>query len=188
MRIVGGRFRGKKLVSPEGRDAVRPTSDRTRESVFNVLMHRFQGTQGWALIGARALDAFAGTGAMGLEALSRGVSHVTFLETGTEALTALEQNIEVMGAERDAAVVRQDATNPPPASIPVQLAFLDPPYRSDVIEDSLTALSERGWFDTGAIIVCEHAFNTDIEPPTGFVLIDSRRYGKTKVTFLRWEG
>lgn len=184
MRIVAGRFRGKRLTAPEGRDAVRPTSDRAREAVFNVLLHRFQG-RGFNLTGARVVDAFAGTGAMGLEALSRGAGHVTFLENGRDALAALKANVRAMGAEREATVAAVDALRPPRASAPCQLGFLDPPYDSEALEPALDRLLAQGWFAPGAIVVCEHPFKHDLAVPPGYAVLDERRYGKAKVTFLQ---
>lgn len=185
MRIVGGEFRGKRLVAPEGKDAVRPTSDRTREAVFNVLLHKFQGP-GFSLIGARVADVFAGTGAMGLEALSRGAAHATFVEKTPQALKALAANIAAMAPAGATEVVRANATALPMVARPVSIAFLDPPYDAGLLEPALASLAARGWLEPGALCVCETAFTTDVTPPEGFTAEDERRYGKAKVTFLRW--
>ncbi|MFA7430925.1 MAG: 16S rRNA (guanine(966)-N(2))-methyltransferase RsmD [Rhodospirillaceae bacterium] len=184
MRIVTGRFRGRRLTAPEGKDAVRPTSDRAREAIFNVLMHRFSG-RGFTLIGARVVDAFAGTGAMGLEALSRGAAHVTFLENNRDALAALKSNIQGMKVEAETRVEVTDATKPPRPSQPCQLAFLDPPYEGGLLEPAVAALLSGGWLAPGAIVVCEGPITLDITAPEGMEVVDERRYGKAKVTFLR---
>ncbi|GAB3447455.1 16S rRNA (guanine(966)-N(2))-methyltransferase RsmD [Insolitispirillum peregrinum] len=182
MRIVGGDFRGKPLVAPEGRDSVRPTSDRARESVFNVLMHNHFGS----LDGVRVLDVFAGTGALGLEALSRGAAHVVFFERGGPAVAALKANIAALKVERRTTLVFGDATTPPLAGkgSAGELVFLDPPYEAGVLVPTLEALARRGWLADGAVVVCEQHFATDLEPPAGFEVLDERRYGKAKVTFL----
>jgi 16S rRNA (guanine966-N2)-methyltransferase len=185
MRIVGGRLRGRPLVAPDGRDAVRPTAERTREAVFNILLHRFQG-QGITFYGARVLDAFAGTGAMGLEALSRGAGPVTFLELDPAALRALQANVAAMAGDGEAAVLRGDACQPPPPPGRHTLAFLDPPYDRALLRPALTALSAAGWLAAGALCVCEHRFSDDLAPPEGFEVLDERRYGKAKVTILRY--
>ncbi len=187
MRIIGGRLRGRPLAAPEGRDAVRPTADRTREAVFNILMHRFQG-QGFTFYDARTLDVFAGTGAMGLEALSRGSGRVTFLEQDPQALAALRENLSAMKVEAEVDVVKGDATRPATAPARHELVFLDPPYDKDLLLPALTALAKAGWFAPDALCVAEHRFTDDLQAPDGFEVLDERRYGKAKVTFLRWGG
>ena len=188
MRIVGGRFRGKLLTAPEGRDEVRPTSDRAREAVFNVLLHRFQGRNGFMLSESRVLDVFAGTGALGLEALSRGARHVTFLERGPQALQALKANIRSMRAEADTSVITGDALRPPQAKLPVSLVFLDPPYAQPLCAPALTALAGCGWLTPGAVAVAETAREAEAVTPDGFAVADVRDYGKARVTFLVWKG
>ncbi|GAB3123203.1 16S rRNA (guanine(966)-N(2))-methyltransferase RsmD [Novispirillum itersonii] len=188
MRIVGGRFRGKLLTAPEGRDEVRPTSDRAREAVFNVLLHRFQGRNGFMLSESRVLDVFAGTGALGLEALSRGARHVTFLERGPQALQALKANIRSMRADAECAVIAGDALKPPQARQPVSLVFLDPPYAQPLCSPVLTALAEKGWLAPGAVAVAETARDAEAVVPPGFTVVDTRDYGKARVTFLVWQG
>lgn len=191
MRIVGGRFRGKALSAPDGRDEVRPTSDRAREAVFNVLMHRFQGRNGFMLAGSRVLDVFAGTGALGLEALSRGAGHVTFLEKGPQALQALKSNIRSLKADRETTVIVGDALRPPaaPASeARASLVFLDPPYAQDICGAALVALAARGWLAPGAIAVAETVREAPEVAPDGFERADVRDYGKAKVTFLLYRG
>ena len=184
MRIIGGERRGARLEAPEGRD-LRPTAERVREAVFNILMH---GIEGGDVTDAAVLDLFAGTGAMGLEALSRGAAHVTFVETGETALRSLRANIRKLSAEERTTVLRNDATRlgrpPLAAQAPAALAFLDPPYRSGLAGPALLALAANGWLADGALVVVETAAKEDLEPPAGFTAINERRYGAAKVTFL----
>jgi 16S rRNA (guanine966-N2)-methyltransferase len=186
MRIVAGRHRGRRLAAPAGLD-VRPTADRTRESLFNILEHgRFRADGASPLIGARVLDAFAGSGALGFEALSRGAAHLTCMDTGAIARAAIRANAEALGETARVAVLPSDATNPPAAAgPPCTLVFLDPPYHSGLAGAALAALAARGWIADGAICVVEMAANEDIIAPEGFTLVDERRYGKAKLLFLR---
>jgi len=187
MRIIGGRFRGRKIQAPEKDTSVRPTADRTRESVFNMLLHRFQGPD-FTLIDAPVVDVFAGTGAMGLEALSRGARHVTFIENGRAALAALQANIRAFGVAGDTRVIAADALTPPAAPAPCAVAFLDPPYADGLQEPALAALARQGWLMPGALAVVESDVRDEITAPEGFERLDSRRYGKARVTILRYTG
>lgn len=184
MRLVAGRFRGKPLAAPPGRD-IRPTSDRAREGLFNILEH---GRNGIDLDGARVLDAFAGTGAVGLEALSRGARHVTFIENARAARLVLNRNIAACGAQDSAVVLEADATSPPPTNRPVGFAFLDPPYRAGLAEPALVALNRRGWFDDDTLIVVETGSAESFTPPDGFEERDRRRYGAAQFVFLSRSG
>lgn len=184
MRIVGGRLRGKQLIVPAG-PAVRPTADRAREALFNILEHGRAAAQlEFALRGARVLDAFAGTGAMGLEALSRGAAHVTFIENGHVARRALEQNIAACKAGADTELLNADATNPPPAAGPVDLALLDPPYGADLLVPALKALERRGWFHGKTLIVAECGAREGFAPPPFLRELDKRRYGAARFALL----
>lgn len=187
MRIVGGNLRGLGLT-PVGRgDAaahLRPTSDRVRESVFNLIRH---GRKGELLEGARVLDLFAGTGAMGLEALSRGAAFVTFVDNGRAAARLLSENIARARARDMTRLLRRDATRIGPADdAPNTLVFVDPPYRKGLGERALAAAAKGGWIAPGALIVWEEGARC--EPPEGFSAIDSRRYGTTFVTLLECMG
>ena len=144
MRIVGGSHRGRPLIAPPG-DAVRPTSDRAREALFNILSHGEFAAAGIAFAEAAVLDAFAGTGAFGLEALSRGASEAVFIENDREALAALRRNIADLGETARSRVIAGDATRPPRAPIACAVAFLDPPYASGLAVPALTALAAAGW-------------------------------------------
>jgi len=179
MRLVGGYLRGRRLEAPAGRD-IRPTSDRTREAIFNILAHA-----DWApdIEGARVLDAFCGTGALGLEALSRGAGHAVFMDQGREALDLVRRNIAALGVDDRGTVLRADATRPPRAQTACTLIFLDPPYGKGLVPTALTALKERGWCSPDAVAVVE----TGLEDPLEFAAerLDERVYGDTRVYFLR---
>jgi 16S rRNA (guanine966-N2)-methyltransferase len=181
MRIVGGRHRGRALVAPPGRD-IRPTSDRAREALFNILSH---GEHAGVLPDAVVLDAFAGTGAFGLEALSRGAEEAYFLENARPALDALRRNIDALGETARAHVRSADATRPPPAPKPASLAFLDPPYRSGLGPAALAALAIAGWLSGDALAIIEISAKEAFEPPPGFEVDDERRYGAARLVFLR---
>lgn len=184
MRIIGGTRRGLKLADVGDGDMaahLRPTSDRVRESIFNLLVN---GTQGNLVAGARVLDLFAGTGALGLEALSRGAAEVVFVDDGARALTLLRANIAKMRAEGETRVMRQDATRlPPNPGAPFTLVFLDPPYGKTLGEAALAQAAKGGWLAPGAVVVWEE--RAPPSPPAGFDLRDQRRYGDTVVTLLR---
>jgi len=185
LRIVAGRHRGRTIAAPEGQ-TTRPTSSRARESLFNILAHadwREDGTS--PLTGARVLDVFAGSGALGLEALSRGASHATFFDNDATAVRLIGENLRKLGETAAGKVVRADATRPPPAREPCDLVFLDPPYRSDLTAPALAALAAAGWLAPGAIVTVELAHNEDFVPPPGFTALDERRYGAAKIVFLR---
>ena len=185
MRIVAGRHRGRRLAAPPGR-GVRPTADRVREALFDVLAHNAYGPGGDALpAGARVIDAFAGTGALGFEALSRGADHVTFLENDTAAVRALHLNAASLGETDSVAILARDATRPGPADEACALAFLDAPYRSGLAAPALAGLASMGWLAGGALAVVELATGEDFAPPESFEIIDERRYGDTRIVFLR---
>lgn len=184
MRIDAGSHKGTKLIAPEG-DDVRPTSDRARQAIFNVLMHRFD-----AVRGAKVLDAFAGSGALGLEALSRGAESLVAFEIAKPALEALKHNIKACHEIARTLIFTCDARKPPPAAsqkhyAPCSLIFLDPPYGKGLVPPTLTALQTAGWVATDALIVAEMAAKEDLPEIAGFVIEDERRYGKAKIALLR---
>ena len=182
MRIVGGRFRGLALADVGAGDPaahLRPTSDRVRESLFNVLQG---GRYGTPLAGARVLDLFAGTGALGLEALSRGAAVATFVETGGPALALLRRNVAKTRTEGETAILARDALAPGPGT-PHDLVFLDPPYGKGLGEQALAAARAGGWLAPDALVVWEEG--APMPAPEGFALLETRRYGDTHVTFLR---
>lgn len=182
MRIIAGKFRGKTLLSPSD-DAIRPTSDRARESVFNILASRLSPN----LDGLKVLDLFAGTGALGLEALSRGAATVVFVETGAEARGLIRDHIEAFGAGGVAKLLRRDATALGPAGTmgPMDLVFLDPPYGKGLGEQALASLRDGNWLAKDATIVLEESVDIPVVLPDGFVLDDRRDYGAAAVHFIR---
>ncbi len=185
MRIVAGAWRGRRLVAPPGLET-RPTADRVRQALFDSLMHApwAKGEGGRSLLdGARVLDAFAGSGALGLEALSRGAAHATFFERDRAALAALRANVAACGAAATCTVLAADATNPPPAPAACGLVFLDPPYRLGLVARALDALQNRGWLAPAALLVIETAAE---EPaPAGPALLE-RTHGAARITVARW--
>lgn len=178
MRIVAGSWRGRRLAAPPG-DATRPTADRVRQALFDMLMHApWAGSE--AVRSARVLDAFAGTGALGLEALSRGALHATFIERDRAALTALRANVAAVGAGAD--VLAADALRPPPGR-PCGLVFLDPPYGQNLVPRALAALRDAGWVAPDALIVAEVA-RDDPSPAPGDALT-VRAHGAARIEVWR---
>ena len=186
MRIVGGIHRGRRLAAPTGH-AVRPTSDRARQALFNILSHGQFAAAGLSFAERAVLDAFAGTGAFGLEALSRGARSAAFIENDRQALAALRANIAGLGEEDRCRVITGDATRPARAGFACALAFLDPPYRSGLAAPALTALAAAGWLEPEALAVVEVAAREEFAPLAGFHLIDQRVYGAARLVFLRRE-
>ncbi len=199
MRIGGGRHRGRQLRAPEGLE-VRPTGARTREALFGILLHGqlLQGqlvhgqlVQGRSGGGARfadghLLDAFAGTGALGLEALSRGAGRVTFMESQPAALAALGRNIETLGEASRATVLACDVLRPPPAPEELcAIVLMDPPYNQGLGPPALVALQAAGWLAEGALCVVELLAKEPFEAPAGFEPLDERKYSKARLVFLR---
>jgi 16S rRNA (guanine966-N2)-methyltransferase len=184
VRIVGGSHRGRPLVAPEG-DRVRPTSDRAREALFNILEHGRWAAAGSPVAGAHVLDAFAGTGALGLEALSRGAAQATFLEQSAAALAVLKANVAALGFGGRSTVLRADAAAPPRAAAPASLVFLDPPYGQELGSAALKALAAGGWVAENAIVVLEVGAKEAFTPPAGFTIADERRYGAARLVLMR---
>jgi 16S rRNA (guanine966-N2)-methyltransferase len=182
MRIVGGAQRGLALAGPGGSAAkLRPTSDRVRESLFNLLAH---GPYGDPVEGARVLDLFAGTGALGLEALSRGAASAVFVDDGPVALELVRGNIARMRVGDRAQVLARDATRlGANTGVPFDLVFLDPPYGQGLGEVALAAAGAGEWLAPGALVVREERAGTP--PPGGLTLLDTRRYGDTMIAILR---
>src|SRR5215218_7136503 len=165
MRVVGGRLRGRNLAAPASRE-IRPTADRLRESVFNILIHAYDNPIG----DARVLDLFAGTGALGIEASSRGAKFTLFVDNGAEARALLRNNVESLGLGGVTKVYRRDATDLGPAHPvePFSLVFLDPPYRMKLAEKALGSLRDGGWLTPGAMLVVEEATAAEFAAPRGF--------------------
>ncbi|MBK6702329.1 MAG: 16S rRNA (guanine(966)-N(2))-methyltransferase RsmD [Terricaulis sp.] len=184
MRIVGGQFKGRAIAAPQGRDT-RPTSDRARESVFNVLAHA-----DWSpgVEGRRVIDLFAGSGALGLEAISRGATFALFVETDAAARGAIRDNIEALGLFGNTRIHRRDATDlgAKPAGLgdPFDLVFLDPPYAKKLGERALSHLIKGEWITSGAVIMFEVGADETPDVPA-FEVLDERVYGAAKVLFLK---
>jgi 16S rRNA (guanine966-N2)-methyltransferase len=184
MRIVGGRLRGRTLAAPKTQ-AIRPTSDRLRESLFNILAHAYGDPVG----GARVLDLFAGTGALGLEAVSRGAAFCLFVDDGAEARALIRQNVEALGLGMVTRVFRRDATKLG-AAHPVEpfgLVFLDPPYRKGLATPALVALRDGGWLEPEALVMVEEAADAELAAPAGYAELERRTYDDTMIVFLRAE-
>jgi 16S rRNA (guanine966-N2)-methyltransferase len=182
MRIVGGQLRGRLLAAPKSL-AIRPTADRLRESLFNILVH----THGDPVTGARVLDLFAGTGALGLEAMSRGAAFALFVDDGAEARALLRQNVEALGLGGSTKIFRRDATrlgaaHPLP---PFSLVFADPPYGRGLAEKALASARAGGWLAPAALVVVEEAADAGFASPVGFEELDRRTYDDTMFVFLR---
>jgi 16S rRNA (guanine966-N2)-methyltransferase len=187
MRIDSGAHKGKKLVVPEGRD-VRPTADRARQAIFNMLVHGDNVVRG-----ARVLDAFAGSAALGLEALSRGAASLVAFDNDAAALKAVRANVAGCREEARTLVQTADATRPPEMrgfgdKAPADLVFLDPPYGKDLVPAALSALDKGRWIAAGAIIVAEMDRRDPFELPAGYDLITDRAYGKARIIILRKAG
>ncbi len=185
MRITAGRFGGRALAAPD--DArVRPTSDKVRQAIFNILAHKDFGV-GFKLEGARVIDLFAGTGAMGIEALSRGARYCLFIDDHAESRALIRQNVEAFGLTGVTKIWRRDATDLGQNSMneSFALAFLDPPYRKNLVPLALASLRDGGWLTPNAIIVAETAEDETIPPTDGFTALDDRLYGDTRVTILQ---
>jgi 16S rRNA (guanine966-N2)-methyltransferase len=187
MRIVAGRFKGKQLVAPKGWD-IRPTSDKAREAIFNILAH---GIEGFRLEKALVLDLFSGTGALGLEALSRGASYCLFVEENAEARALIRRNIEALDVAGATKIFRRDATGLGEASKfggRFDMLFADPPYGRGLAELALRSAAEGGWLKSEALCVVEEEADAELSPPPGFELLQRRVYGSAAVYFLRYEG
>ena len=182
MRVVGGRLRGRSIVGPRSQD-IRPTADRLRESLFNILAHGY----GDPVAGARVLDLFAGTGALGIEAASRGAAFVLFVDDGVEARSLLRNNTEALGLGGTTRIFRRDATKLGPAH-PIEafsLVFLDPPYGKGLAEKALVSARDGGWLKAQALIVVEESLEAAFKAPEGFEEIERREYDDTELIFLR---
>jgi 16S rRNA (guanine966-N2)-methyltransferase len=181
VRVVGGSLRGRRIEALEG-EAVRPTSDRARQALFNILT---QGRQDNVVQDAAVLDAFAGSGALGIEALSRGAAFATFLEKDRAAVRLIAQNLKALGLEARAQVLLADATRPPVGRRQASLALLDPPYASGLGAPALAGLAVGGWLVPGALATIEVERGEAVEPPEGFTLLDERTYGRAKILLLQ---
>ena len=185
MRIVAGRYRGVALAAPKNPN-IRPTSDRVRESIFNILAHSIED---FSLEGTRVLDLFAGTGALGLEALSRGAAYAHFVEDSADARGLIRRNIETLSAMGITKIYRRDAARLGEIGTlrPFDLVFADPPYGKGFAEKALASATDGFWLAPGAIAVVEERADVAFSPPDSFRILDRRVYGDSAVHFLRYE-
>lgn len=183
MRIVGGKFKGRSIAAPAGQ-ATRPTSDRVREAIFNILSH---GIEGFSVEGVRVLDLFAGTGALGLEALSRGARFCQFVDDDATARGLIRRNADGLGVIGQCKIWRRDATKLGPCAPqpPFDLVFVDPPYNKDLGGKALASLTAGGWLTPSAVLVLEEAEKAEVADVPGLTLLDRRLYGDTQVRFYR---
>jgi 16S rRNA (guanine966-N2)-methyltransferase len=181
MRIVAGSHRGRRLETPPD-ERIRPTSDRIRESLFNILHHKLDGFSG-----KRVLDGFAGTGALGFEALSRGAAAAVFVDKDREALALARRNAAALGLAGQSDFRLADLTKPPQSAQAFDLALLDPPYGKGLGGTALAALAATGWLAPGALAAIEADRAQPEHIPDGFAIIDSRDYGRTRIVLARWE-
>lgn len=185
MKIIAGRFRGRSLKVP-GDAAVRPTGSRTREAIFNILAN---GQPARRLNGAVVLDVFAGTGSLGFEALSRGAACTVFVDRSAGPLALVRINADRLGVSDVCITLKRDAAClgvPPPATVPADLAFLDPPYDANLMEPALLGLARNCWLSDGAIVVCESSARTEIGQIGGYRMVERRVYGAAGISFLRF--
>lgn len=184
MRIIGGRLKGRVLRGPANL-AIRPTSDRLRETIFNILAHAYDNV----VEGADVLDLFAGTGAMGIEALSRGARHVLFVDRERESCALIAANVGALGLTASARILRRDACKLGKAGSAERfgLAFLDPPYGRGLVPPALTALRDGGFLAPGALIIIEESAGVELSMPENFITRDVRRSGETQILFVTFE-
>jgi len=182
VRVVGGRLKGRNLASPSSRD-IRPTADRLREAIFNILIHAYDDP----IADARVLDLFAGTGALGIEAISRGAKFALFVDNGAEARALMRDNVESLGLGGVTKVYRRDATDLGPAHPmePFSLVFLDPPYGKGLADKAVISLRDGGWLTPGALLLVEEAKAAAFKAGEGFEELERRAYDDSEFVFLR---
>ncbi len=186
MRIIAGKHKGRKIgLSKEAGQNVRPTSDFAREAIFNILAHGKHGLNGHTFDGQHVLDLFCGSGAFGLEALSRGAQSVTFVDQAREAMSSARANAEHIGEMDNAEFLMADATQLPRPRKKYSLVFLDPPYSKNLVTPALKSLQYGGWLAEGALLVAERDVKNELKLPEGFILVDERRYGRAVVALIK---
>lgn len=186
MRIIAGKHKGRRIeLGKDTSGIIRPTSDFAREAIFNILTHGKFGHNGHSFIDKQVLDVYCGTGALGLEALSRGAAKVTFIDQAREALATVRHNAEKMKEGEAVEYILADASKLGKAKKSYSLAFIDPPYFSKLIAPTLTGLHKGGWLDEDALIVVEHDQKETIEVPEPFSVVDERRYGRATINLIK---
>ncbi len=186
MRIIGGEYKGKRLSLPDDK-RIRPTADRTREALFNILAHGsdYRTNNGPAPLGMNVLDVFAGTGALGVEALSRGAERVTFMDNHADSLKIIKANLALIGAQQKASVLNRSGLNPGRAAAPVDLILMDPPYNENLAEPALLALLENNWIAEHTTIILELAAKESFPEIAGLEQMQSRKYGAAQLVILK---
>lgn len=179
MRVIGGEYRGRKLISPKGKN-IRPTSDRMRETIFNILSHSSRSFEG-----ANILDAFAGTGAMGIEALSRGAAKATFFDKDRSSLQLVKKNIDLLGISDKSTLKYVTAPNFLPTHTAYDFIFLDPPFDLDIINDTLRNLNENGYFAADCMIIAEYDPSNNLIFPDYVEVLKEKTYGDARFSFLK---
>jgi 16S rRNA (guanine966-N2)-methyltransferase len=186
LRIIAGKHRGRKIFMKEGKD-IRPTGSRAREGIFNILLHgRFAGLDNSPIVDKKVVDLFCGSGALGLEALSRGAAHVTFVDQSGESIALVKHNVEHFGEMGNAKFVRSDSANLPPSTHKFTLAFMDPPYKSALAIKALESLHKNKWLEPDAVVVVEVSKTEEILPPSMYDVFDMRDYGNNRIYFLNY--
>jgi len=182
MRVVGGALKGRRLATPKS-DAIRPTTDRARESLFNILEHAYPGS----IEGARVLDLFSGTGALGIEAISRGAAYCLFVEQDIAARALIRENVEALGLQGCTRIFRRDATHMGPIGTmqPFRLVFADPPYGKGLGEKAVASLLAGGWLEKGVLVVVEETASNPFQLPEGLTLLDRRIYASSSLSICR---
>ena len=184
MRIISGKHKNRRIEAPEGKE-VRPTTSRIREAIFNILAHGQYGEK--RVLQGRVADIFCGSGAMGLEALSRGAAHVSFIDKNRISLEAAEFNVEQFGEAENCQIIRADSSQLPPAPKPYDLLILDPPYHSGLGVKSLKTALLGGWLHDDSVVVLELSRKEEVEVPEGIAIIDVRDYGNTHIVLAEKE-
>lgn len=188
MRVISGKHRGRKIETVSSKK-LRPTTGMAREAIFNILTHGKYSEDGESLIAdANILDLFCGCGALSMESLSRGASSVTLIDIDKEHLDIARKNIRKIEEEQNASFIKGDSSTPPPARIPCEVIFLDPPYNQGLVTKALKGLIAGEWLAKNAIIIVETDFREDIRFPEQFEELDNRKYGNSRIRILKWLG
>ena len=190
MRVIAGKYKGRNIEALKDKNTkLRPTTGKTREALFNILSHGQFAAEGEKLLeGARVLDLYCGSGALAIEALSRGAAYAVFIDTDKEHLDIARKNVKHLGEEENATFIMADSSAPPPAHVPCNLIFIDPPYNKGLVQLTLGNLVKGNWLAKDAVIVIETAKKEDINYPSGLEELTDRHYGNSRIRILRWNG
>ncbi len=188
MRVIAGKYKGRQIEAVSGKQ-LRPTMGVAREALFNILSHgRFLDGDKSFLEGCKVLDLFCGCGTLSIEALSRGAERVVLIDIDQAHLNIARENLKSIGEEQRATFIRADSSSPPPARFQCNLVFIDPPYHKDLASQALKSLIKGKWISEGAIVIVETGKTEDIFPPEGFVELENRNYGNSRIRILEWMG